>query len=61
MSKGVQLGFHKITTKPALLFDLKCLSLERNDKTSEAQQMKFLKPIAGYTLQDSMHNNTSGE
>jgi hypothetical protein len=23
MSKGVQLGFHKITTKPALLFGFK--------------------------------------
>jgi hypothetical protein len=48
MSKEFQLRLHKITTKGGLLFGSEMLDLRRKDeKRLEAQQMGFLRPVAG--------------
>ena len=49
----LQIKFYKVTAVPVLMNGSKNWSLNRSDKWKiEAAEMKFLRPIAGYTFWD---------
>ena len=48
-----QIKFYKVMAVPVLIYGIENWSLNRSDKRKiEAAEMRFLGPMAGYTLRD---------
>ena len=51
--KEIQLRFHNIVSKPALLYGTECWTLCQKDKSRiNSSQMRFLSSLSGVTLRD---------
>ena len=50
---SIQIKFYKVMTVPVLLYGSENWSLNRSDKRKiKAAEMRFLRPMAGYTFLD---------
>ena len=50
---STQIKFYKVMTVPVLMYGIENWSLNRSDKRKiDAAEMRFLRPMAGYTLLD---------
>jgi hypothetical protein len=55
--KETLLRFYKIMAIPTLLYGSECWTLTKRQKsTLEAEEMRFLRSVAGYPLIDYRHN-----
>ena len=53
MRKEIQLRFHNIVSKPALLNGSECWTLRQRDKSRmNSSQMRFLRSLSGVTLRE---------
>jgi hypothetical protein len=53
MRKEIQLIFHNIVSKPALLYGSECWTLRQRDKSRiNSSQIRFLHSLSGVTLRD---------
>jgi hypothetical protein len=53
MRKDLQIIFHKVIAKPALLYGAECWALRQKDRNRiNSLQMKFTRPLTGVTLRD---------
>ena len=56
---STQIKFYKVMTVPVLMYGSENWSLNRSDKRKiEAAEMRFLRPMAGYTLWDKKEVTT---
>ena len=57
---STQIKFYKVMAVPVLMYGSEKWSLRRSDKRKiEASEMRFLRPIAGYTLWDKKRSTVN--
>jgi hypothetical protein len=62
MRKEIQLRFHNIVSKPALLHGSECWTLHQRDKSRiNSSQMRFLRSLSRVTLRDRIKSEKIGK